>query len=195
MKKDIYAFVQQLSAVSQSYYPEFLGQLTVINAPTIFKLVWKLIGPWLDERTKSKISINSDAALPILSQLVDASLLPKIVGGQCECPIPASAFDAMKAAGKTDKSDLAGISGCMSDRGSFSQRNWLDLCENGMEKWKSESELNAAVYDLLYVVKSAEERDAKLKEYQAKFADLLSTPQRASASGSVSVGAGSEQKK
>lgn len=39
----------------QNYYPETLHRLFVVNAPSAFLIMWKVIKPWLDQRVKSII--------------------------------------------------------------------------------------------------------------------------------------------
>lgn len=39
----------------QNYYPERLGQCFLLNAPTVFKVAWAVVRPWLDKRTTSKV--------------------------------------------------------------------------------------------------------------------------------------------
>ena len=42
----------------QNYYPERLGQCFLVNAPTVFKVAWAVVRPWLDKRTTSKVRKN-----------------------------------------------------------------------------------------------------------------------------------------
>lgn len=39
----------------QNFYPERLGAAYVVNAPTVFKVAWAVVRPWLDNRTTSKV--------------------------------------------------------------------------------------------------------------------------------------------
>lgn len=39
----------------QDYYPERLGKLFIVNAPYIFMKVWKIIYPFIDNKTKKKV--------------------------------------------------------------------------------------------------------------------------------------------
>eukprot|EP00397_Hematodinium_sp_SG-2012_P007771 GEMP01007821.1.p1 GENE.GEMP01007821.1~~GEMP01007821.1.p1 ORF type:complete len:646 (+),score=127.25 GEMP01007821.1:140-2077(+) len=78
----------QLVQIPQDHYPETMGALYVVNAPRVFSFAWSAIKPMLNERTQSKIKfVNSiterDNAL--LAD-VDATDLPKWLGGTCECP-------------------------------------------------------------------------------------------------------------
>lgn len=41
--------------VLQDCYPERLGKMLIIHAPRIFMAVWKIIYPFIDEKTKTKV--------------------------------------------------------------------------------------------------------------------------------------------
>ena len=42
----------------QSYYPECLQCLHIINSNIIFRAFWTLISPFIDERTKHKVLVH-----------------------------------------------------------------------------------------------------------------------------------------
>jgi len=42
----------------------------IINAPLFFKVVWEMIKPWLDEKTRLKISVLDTNYLPKLREQV-----------------------------------------------------------------------------------------------------------------------------
>jgi len=48
-------FIKQFAFEGQSYYPEILGQLFIINTSPIFVGIWNIIKVFLEERTKNKI--------------------------------------------------------------------------------------------------------------------------------------------
>lgn len=45
----------------QANYPEYLGHMFIINAPLVFSAMWRLIKPWLEERTHKKIQVRREA--------------------------------------------------------------------------------------------------------------------------------------
>jgi len=63
-----------------------MGKLFLVNVPMLFKVVWKLVNPWLHENTRKKIEVlrGSDYS-KVLLQHVDKENLPKFLGGACEC--------------------------------------------------------------------------------------------------------------
>jgi len=46
----------------QDNYPETLGKTLIINAPSIFKMIWGLVKPMLDVRTQAKIEVGGSGA-------------------------------------------------------------------------------------------------------------------------------------
>lgn len=47
----------QAARIDQDNYPELLARSLIVNPPLVFKFVWKLVRPFLDDRTKAKISV------------------------------------------------------------------------------------------------------------------------------------------
>jgi len=82
----VYSYVRQASALSQNYYPERLGRLYLINAPWGFSSVFSVIKGFLDPVTVEKIHVLGAGYQKELLAQVPAENLPKIFGGQCECP-------------------------------------------------------------------------------------------------------------
>ncbi|KAL1925063.1 uncharacterized protein VTP21DRAFT_4717 [Calcarisporiella thermophila] len=79
-------FVEKTSRIAQDYYPEMMGCMFVINAPSLFSGVWSMIKPFLDEDTVAKIHILGTNYLDEVLKVVDPKSLPKFLGGDCECP-------------------------------------------------------------------------------------------------------------
>lgn len=72
--------------ISQSYFPETMGQMLVINAPASFTAIWTIIKPWLSPRTLEKISVlGTDQHHAVLQDLVPPENLPTFLGGTCTC--------------------------------------------------------------------------------------------------------------
>ncbi|KAK7056797.1 hypothetical protein VNI00_002514 [Paramarasmius palmivorus] len=76
---------QRSFQMSQDYYPETMGQLAIINAPSSFALIWGVIKPWLAKETAEKVDIMGKDYKERLLELVDADSLPSILGGNCTC--------------------------------------------------------------------------------------------------------------
>lgn len=57
MSKQVYSFIKIATSVAQDNYPEMLGKMFIINAPMLFSGIWACIKPWVDEKTRAKVSI------------------------------------------------------------------------------------------------------------------------------------------
>jgi len=79
------AWFQRIIQVSQDNYPEMLGSLYVINTPWVFEICWKMVKPWLNENTLSKIQILGSNYQDTLRKVIDPTDLPKLFGGECTC--------------------------------------------------------------------------------------------------------------
>ncbi|OII76104.1 CRAL TRIO domain-containing protein [Cryptosporidium andersoni] len=75
--------MRELIHVSQNYYPELLGQMFIVNAPSIFTVIWNFVKSLLDEKTVKKISVYSskDNWKKKLLEYVDENQLPEFLGG------------------------------------------------------------------------------------------------------------------
>ncbi|KAF9049609.1 CRAL/TRIO domain-containing protein, partial [Hymenopellis radicata] len=71
--------------VSQDYYPETMGQLAIVNAPSSFTMIWSMIKPWLSKETCEKVDILGSDYRDVLLDLVDTDSLPSVLGGNCTC--------------------------------------------------------------------------------------------------------------
>lgn len=77
-----------LTACSQNdnlNYPERVGRLIIVHAPWIFPFLWKIASPFIDARTKAKISIIYGDPSSELLKFIPKETLPKEYGGACEC--------------------------------------------------------------------------------------------------------------
>ncbi|KAG6849748.1 hypothetical protein H0H93_005546 [Arthromyces matolae] len=79
-------YVFQASSIGQNRYPECMGKFYIINAPWTFSTVWRVIKPWLDEVTVSKVDILGSNYKETLLKQIPAENLPKEFGGSCSCP-------------------------------------------------------------------------------------------------------------
>ncbi|KAG9315901.1 CRAL-TRIO domain-containing protein [Chiua virens] len=71
--------------ISQDYFPETMGQLAIVNAPSSFTFIWSIVKPWLAKETVDKVDILGKDYKEVLLQLVDAVNLPATLGGNCTC--------------------------------------------------------------------------------------------------------------
>ncbi len=82
----VYGYVKQASAISQNYYPERLGRLYLINAPWGFSTVFSVVKGFLDPVTVEKIHVLGGGYQTELLKQIPKENLPKLFGGECDCP-------------------------------------------------------------------------------------------------------------
>ncbi|KAK7048347.1 CRAL-TRIO domain-containing protein [Favolaschia claudopus] len=71
--------------ISQDYFPETMGQLAIVNAPSSFAFIWGVMKPWMAKETAEKVDILGHDYKERLLDMVDADSLPSTLGGNCEC--------------------------------------------------------------------------------------------------------------
>jgi hypothetical protein len=77
---------RRLIGLDEKYYPENPAKLFVINAPWVFSGIFKVIRPWLQERTQRKVAILDSSFLSTVSEVIDPANFPNNLGGTCsEC--------------------------------------------------------------------------------------------------------------
>jgi hypothetical protein len=79
---DIRGYVAGLD-IMQSYYPERLGRVFLIHVPYMFMAAWKMVYPFIDERTRKKFVFVADKDLhSTLLDAIDESQLLEEYGGK-----------------------------------------------------------------------------------------------------------------
>lgn len=78
-------FIKIAINIGSDYYPEIMGCMFIINAPFLFTGAWRVISPFIDEKTRRKIHILGGSYLPRVLELVDEDKWPKELGGKCDC--------------------------------------------------------------------------------------------------------------
>ncbi|KAL9252040.1 Phosphatidylinositol transfer protein 3-like protein [Drosera capensis] len=72
-----------VAPIVEQYYPERMGKVFIVHAPSIFSFAWKLVQPIVDQNTKKKIVfVESKKLKPTLIADIDESQLPDIYGGK-----------------------------------------------------------------------------------------------------------------
>jgi hypothetical protein len=74
-------FISSLTAITKPNYVERCHRTYIINAPLLFRLVWRVIEPIFDARTRSKISILGYDYVDTLKEDIDVSEIPEYYGG------------------------------------------------------------------------------------------------------------------
>ncbi|RDX86362.1 Phosphatidylinositol/phosphatidylcholine transfer protein SFH13, partial [Mucuna pruriens] len=76
-----------ITKIDNSYYPETLHRMYIINAGPGFKrMLWPAAQKFLDAKTIAKIQVLEPKSLCKLLDIIDSSQLPDFLGGSCTCP-------------------------------------------------------------------------------------------------------------
>jgi CRAL/TRIO domain len=71
--------------ILQRQYPERCGRLFIVQPPTAFWVVWNLIWPFLNSRTRAKVEmLTSEDELVKLHAVVPPNVLPSELKGQAD---------------------------------------------------------------------------------------------------------------
>lgn len=85
-------FIKAISDTDQKYYPETLNKLYLVNAPSAFVMVWKIVKAWLDPGVSSEnvcVTMGTDQ-LTMLDMYVDHWKDPNSWQGFQGCPLAAN---------------------------------------------------------------------------------------------------------
>ncbi|OIT05548.1 PREDICTED: random slug protein 5-like isoform X1 [Nicotiana attenuata] len=79
---DARAYIGALS-ILQDCYPERLEKILGVHIPYLFWTLWKIISPFIDNKTKKKIIfVENKRLMTTLLQDIDESQIPEIYGGK-----------------------------------------------------------------------------------------------------------------
>jgi len=81
--KSVLDLLGKVAEIDQSYYPASGHRLYMVNAPWLFKAVWKIISPFIAARGRDKISVvYGDLTAAKSASEFNMANLPKFVGGK-----------------------------------------------------------------------------------------------------------------
>jgi hypothetical protein len=78
------SYMKQMLSMDQAHYPERLHKLIVINAPYFFSIVFAIFKPFIDARTLSKFEVLGSNYMTTLEKVVDKTVIPVEMGGDCK---------------------------------------------------------------------------------------------------------------
>jgi hypothetical protein len=84
---DFIAMIKSMADVDSNQYPETLGAIYIINAPSAFPFVWRMVKGFLDPAVAAKIFIHSSNKKewqPVLSELIGLDSIPGNYGGHLD---------------------------------------------------------------------------------------------------------------
>eukprot|EP00823_Brevimastigomonas_motovehiculus_P009274 TRINITY_DN893_c0_g1_i1.p1 TRINITY_DN893_c0_g1~~TRINITY_DN893_c0_g1_i1.p1 ORF type:complete len:415 (+),score=113.25 TRINITY_DN893_c0_g1_i1:30-1247(+) len=79
------AFLSMCSENDKDNYPERLGRMLVINAPSFVTMFWKMVQALMDTKTKEKVMLCGTNYKEELLKIIPEENVPKEYGGKCEC--------------------------------------------------------------------------------------------------------------
>jgi hypothetical protein len=84
--RDFLAIIKLIAEIDQSQYPETLGRTFILNASSLFPMVWRMVRPWLDPVVANKMQILAgvESWHPFLLEHVGAEFLSSSYGGEGE---------------------------------------------------------------------------------------------------------------
>ncbi len=79
-------FIKEMSHLDQTYYPENMRYMLIVNGGWTFSSLYSLIKPWLDVRVQQKINfIGSGSKMgPELAKFVERKYLQRAYGGEAD---------------------------------------------------------------------------------------------------------------
>jgi len=77
------AFIKLAISIGQDNYPETMGKMLIVDSPMLFRGAWSIISPFIDEKTRKKISILGSKYQKELFKYVDPENVPSDMGGDC----------------------------------------------------------------------------------------------------------------
>ncbi|POM72800.1 Hypothetical protein PHPALM_10431 [Phytophthora palmivora] len=87
MSSDVVNYTKKWGEVMATYNPERVYQIFIINPPAWFNLIWKLVSPLVNPKTRERIHVlrgQKDITKALL-EFVAPENLPKEYGGECQC--------------------------------------------------------------------------------------------------------------
>ncbi|CAI5717983.1 unnamed protein product [Peronospora effusa] len=87
LSSDVVNYTKKWGEVIATYNPERVYQVFLINPPSWFNLIWKLVSPLVNSKTRERIHVlrgQKDITKALL-EFVAPENLPKEYGGECQC--------------------------------------------------------------------------------------------------------------
>lgn len=84
---DVFNYMKQLGEIVAEYNPERIYQVFIVNPPSWFNFIWKLVSPLINPKTRERVHVlrgQKDIQKALL-EFIDPENLPVEFGGTCRC--------------------------------------------------------------------------------------------------------------
>lgn len=96
------SYLTHMIQIAEANYPESVGIICIINAPSIFQAFWKIVKPVIPPRTLTRIHFLGADYKSTLLTLFPPENLPAHLGGLCTCRYQENCVPWAKSKGYTD---------------------------------------------------------------------------------------------
>ncbi len=81
LSSDFRTMMSALIKIDQEMYPETLGKMLIVNAPSVFPMIWGIMKPWFDPITAAKVTIQGTEYKKVLHEQIGVINLPSNYAG------------------------------------------------------------------------------------------------------------------
>ena len=115
---DAFTFIKNMVSTDSNHYPERLGCMVIINAPSALSWAFGMIQGFLDDVTKAKIKILGARAQwePVLKTLIDSEQIPAQYGGSAPDLTPEQAIASLDPPAPAEATEEAATTTTTTDK-------------------------------------------------------------------------------
>ncbi|RHZ02693.1 hypothetical protein DYB31_000678 [Aphanomyces astaci] len=87
MSSEVFGFVKKLGFIVGHYNAERIYKVIIVNPPAWFNMIWKVVAPMINPKTRDKTIVVRGAAeiTKALLEFIDLENIPQEYGGTCAC--------------------------------------------------------------------------------------------------------------
>ncbi|GLD96750.1 hypothetical protein PINS_up005433 [Pythium insidiosum] len=84
---DVFQYMKAMGMTIAEYNPERIFQIFLVNPPSWFSLIWKLVAPLINPKTRERVHVlrGQKEIGKALLEFIDEDSLPVEYGGSCRC--------------------------------------------------------------------------------------------------------------
>lgn len=130
--------LKALQDLDNTYYPEAVGPIYIVNAPWIMPTLWEMVKPILNESIKAKIHVCGANFKEELREHIEADQLPEEYGGTSDQVIGETPYEEVRQFMLRDASGLSLAEQYIAAGGSFEKE--LEGVEGDVFVWSFEAD-------------------------------------------------------